>query len=88
MQINVFAIVITKIHGLNRHYKSSLVLFEQFHHFSSKFSCRNSIENFAMVKCKYSVHITMEDFRVKYCVLREINGFGMVIRKINGFNWH
>ena len=64
-QINGFAMVISKINGFNWHQKSSLVLFEQFHLFSCKFSCRNSIEKFAMVICTYSVHITMEDFRVR-----------------------
>ena len=57
-----------------------LVLFEQFHHFSTEFSSRNRIEKFVMVICTYSVHITMEDFRnQKYCILRQINGFAMVI---------
>ena len=64
-QINGFAMVIRQINGFNWHWKSSLVLFEQFHHFSCKFSFRNSIEKFAMVICTCSVHITMEDSRVR-----------------------
>ena len=147
-KINGFAMVIRQINGFNWHQKSSLVLFEKFHLFSCKFSFRNSIEKFAMVICTYSVHITMEDFRVrmadfkpnkwlqlalevfssiirtisslqlqvllpkqyrkirhgymyiqrtyyhgrfqgqKCCILSQINGFAMVIRQINGFNWH
>ena len=60
--------VIREIYGLNWHKKFSLVLFEQFHRFSFEFSCRNSIEEFAMVICTYSVHITMEDFMVRNIV--------------------
>ena len=56
--------VIKQINGLNWHQKSSLVIFEQFHNFTGEFSCRNSIEKPAMVICTYSVHITIEDFRV------------------------
>ena len=60
--------VIRQINGLNWHKKSFLVIFEQFHNFSGEFSYRNSVEKFAMVICTYSVHITMEDFRVRNIV--------------------
>ena len=64
-QINGFAMVMSKRNSFNWHQKSSLVLFEQFHLFSCKFSSRNSIKKFSMVICTYSVHITIEDFRVR-----------------------
>ena len=48
--------------------KKSAVIFEQFHHFSTEFSCRNNVENFASVMCTYSVHITMEDFKARNIV--------------------
>ena len=60
--------VITQINGFNCYKKSSLVIFEQFHHFSTEFSCRNNVEKFVMVICTYSVHITMEDFRARNIV--------------------
>ena len=61
--------VITQIHGFDYYKKSFLVIFEKFHHFSCEFWCRNSVEKFAMVICTYSVHITMEDFRVRNIVV-------------------
>ena len=60
--------VIRQIYGLNWHWRSSLVLFEQFQNLTCKFSGRNSIEEFAKVICTYSLHITMEDFRVRNIV--------------------
>ena len=39
-----------------------------FNNFSTEFSCRNSIEKFAMYICRYSVHMTMEDLRVRNIV--------------------
>ena len=60
--------VIRQIYGLNWHWRSSLVLFEQFHQLTCEFSCRNSIEEFAMVICTYGVHVTIEDFRARNMV--------------------
>ena len=60
--------VITQINGFDFYKKSSQVIFEQFHHFSIEFSCRNNVEKFVMVICTYSVHITMEDFRARNIV--------------------
>ena len=57
--------VIRQTSGFNCHWRCSLVLSEDFHDFITEFSCRNSIEKFAMVICTYSVHISMEDFRVR-----------------------
>ena len=67
-QINGFPMVLRQTIGFNWHLKFSLVLFEDFHQCTCEFSCRNSVEKFAMLICTYSVHITMKDFRVSNIV--------------------